>query len=378
MEATYHLQQIRDKESVQLSFFDSLKRKKRPQDCDTCGHRVSLLASRRLSKKSQNSRYSGTYQFEVPPPEVDSQESTLSSSTRGGGALGAMLEAASKLEDGRIEFGEVGDLRTSMDYRATMERLNQDNDTSIAEHLGRAQNALMLAWSLATTHSGLWTVEHELVVEHVAENMVKLFSAVLQFRSKRLKELGITMATVLQGTKRTVQKTNPSNSDKKINRRLLLVLNLYKSILQLLRFDALGRHLMVISVRFASSTTQTLLSSKILGVKSAAWQSLYGCYTLLNFSEEALSRVYVSVPSLLPWYNQLPASVQAKCSGVFQNSVLVFLKKLYDGHAVDRGVRKEEVMSNGAANPLARTESVKGSFTSLVEEPVAELCGYAR
>lgn len=372
MEATYHLQQIRDKESVQLSLFDSLKRKNRSS---VASNRASLVASKRLSARSQ--QVYEPYKFEVPPPDVDSQEGSIhsSNSVRNSGTLSAVMAAMSNLSEGKVEFGEVDNLETTLDYRLAAEQLHQDNNISIAEHLGRAQNALMLAWSLAATHCGLWTVEHEMVAEHIADNLVKLFSAVLQFRSKRLRELGVTMATVLHGARRASSSTDTGQPSHKFNRRLLLVLNLYKSVLQLVRFDALGRHLMVVAVKFALDTTQTLMSSKAFTQKSLAWQGLYGCYTLLSFSEEALSRVYVSVPSLLPWYNQLPTQLRDQHSDVFQNSVLVFLKRLYSDQTVpsdsEGGQNRDSLAIQGPSD--SQDVSTKNQ-----EKRVAELNGYAR
>ena len=289
MESGHHLRKLQDSQRVQISLFDSMKKRKsagsKTSVKERSAHRLGLSASNNMAKKTRFSEGTHAYHFEEAP--VDVLENNYDSDVDGD-----YSPQIAGMDQGVLDFGDIGNLNTTLDYR----KLDLDEGLTLPELISRTQCALVLAWNLGASHTGLWTLDHETVMENVTDNLIQLFAVVLHTKAKMLKKVGGLVNTILS-------KSQKKSFPKKANKKLILVLDLYKSLMHTLRLDGHSRHLMVCATRFTYSNVRMLLSCESLSLKETKSKTLHGCYMVLQFAEMALSRIYTSIHSDLPWQN---------------------------------------------------------------------------
>jgi len=128
--------------------------------------------------------------------------------------------------------------------------------------LGLVSQALMLSWSLAATHSGTWTMEHETIADAVAYNFIKLFAVILVDR-----ENGEEDAT-----------------------RLRRVLELYRRIVRVSAMDHIGQHLPLVLVTFVCRSTELFLKMRLTGSKGL--HTLHAVALAIRFAEQQYTKTY--------------------------------------------------------------------------------------
>lgn len=167
---------------------------------------------------------------------------------------------------GKIVFGDEENASASIDWK----NLVDEDSLTPRDYLSLVQRELALAWGLASSHVGIWTAEHEEVVNSVSHNLVKFCSILLEADETLQAPRG--------------QKTPPE---------LTRVLSFFKHITSLLCMDALGKKLLVSYARFVHSIIELLLRTKTLARSRV--HTLNGCCLILRYAERHLVRVYSSV-----------------------------------------------------------------------------------
>ena len=284
-ESTRHIRRVHDSHNHGASMFDSMKKQgpagRRGKKGGLGQHRGSRI---QLAAPSGHSgSHAGAneprmeYMFEEP--EEDALDATLDKAV-GSRATGSMNGPVQDLGEGRLMFGDLD----SMNVTADFVRLAQEDGLATAEHLDRAHRALMTAWSLAVSHTGVWTVDHEDALCLITQNLTRLLALLLHSDTKTLKEMD-----ALMGLKQ-------SGKAGKKHRGLSKVLRTFTSLLHLLQLDSLHRNVQVCVLDLIHSTVTLLSSSPHLQLVQPHGQTLQGCYALLRHSETVLLKTYSSLP----------------------------------------------------------------------------------
>ena len=344
LEATQQLKKLRSANHTQAGLFGN-SRSKQSSKQSVLNKRTSLVAGNEIAHRTQSHTEANSYRFEAEPEGL-AYGGENESDAEGQGQGSPQING---LSHGRLDFGDVGNLATTLDYNA----LSVDEDMSAADRISTAQMALMQAWNLAASHVGLWTLEHEVVADNIADCLTQLFAVLLATDSKVLKDIGSTVARILRQSR--------ENSPKKINKQLVLVLRLFKTILQTLRFDTHSRHLMVCSTKFTNSTVAMLLRNEHLSANEKRSRTLHGCYILLKYAEASLASIYSDVPHTQPYSNVKLYESPIEQNDQYQPAVFVYTAAPREGLDSMRNNGDVTAGSSEAVNGgLHVTENVGG------------------
>ena len=204
------------------------------------------------------------YQFE-PQAEVDSSHEDDDVD-----GVSALEKAMQHLDGGRIEFGDVDNMNTTLNH--------SEFDVSGSEHVDMAIRGVSLAWNLAASHVGLWTAAHEDVVGELRETTLWLFEVLLRCSSDTLHKLD------------RIQECGSQKDG------LTKVLNLFITILKVLKFDNGFRHLLVCAIKLVHAVVDVLLRCGDSKRMKSCLTVLHRSCALLRFSELALSACYNRPP----------------------------------------------------------------------------------
>ena len=307
-ESDRHMRRIRDKQNMQLNLFESLRSQGNTLDKNKKGPQVSFRVSG--SHLREDGSVGTGFHFEVAPNENllnETQESDIAdfgSSQNLGGDMNASF--------GKIIFGDMENLNSTRD----VERFLAEDLTS-AQHMIETQKTLILAWSLAASHVGVWTENHEAIMSHVLHNFTRLFQIILKSENTVINEFGALLN---------------SHSSNDADRKISLVLKLYKLLVHLCNLDMVHQNLFPVTLRLTHETINVLLNNEELKQRPERFETLHGCYTLLHYTELALSRTYThisgqvscnSVPALLQFANtdmKAPAVMCTYSSGILRST----------------------------------------------------------
>lgn len=253
-----HFQYVRGQQKLHFSLFQAFKSTRNSPDAAQ-GVDWNVRKRRGLASGAAPRRRT-PYKFESTPD--DALDGTLELDSPSTGRSGLEVSA----ECGRIIFGDEGNVAASADFGNLMD----EDGLTASDYLTLLQKELILAWGLAASHVGLWTVEHEEALNTVAHNLVKTCAVLLE---------SIDPASTV--------------GDQKGSAQLTRVLSFLKQVSSVSCMDALGKKLMVCYVRFVHSTVELLLRSKAL--KRSRVHTLNGCYLILRYVEHQLGRVYLLV-----------------------------------------------------------------------------------
>ena len=278
LESNRYLRKVKEAQKTQFKLFDSIKRENKAaavnKKYSQSQERLGLQAGKSMLRES--SRYGAPtvgYRFEEPPADLDED---------GTDTLNATLDSdlpedpvVGKMQAGKISFGDVNNMNTTMDYRT----LAREEGLSVNQYIERCQKCLMLAWSLGASHVGVWMGDHETIMLNIVHNMVRLFAALLHGSQGVVKELTGVDKTSL-------------NSEKKSNKKLIKVLKLYSRMLQLLRLDYVCKHMQVVALKLAQDTVHMLITNQDLYLCETKRATFHGALVLLKYTEAELLNIY--------------------------------------------------------------------------------------
>lgn len=317
-----HFQYVRSQQKLHFSLFQAFK-STRNSPAAAQGLDWSVRKRRGLAASISPKRRT-PYKFEATPDDALDGTLELESPATGGSSLEVPPDC------GRIVFGDEGNVAASADFGNLMD----EDGLTAGDYLILLQKELILAWSLAASHVGLWTLEHEEVLNTIAHNLVKTCAVLLE---------SIDPASAVGDRKGSVQLTR--------------VLSFLKQISSVSCMDALGKKLMVCYVRFVHSAVELLLRSKAL--KRSRVHTLNGCYLILRYVEHQLGRVYMFVEG-----------------GLGVVDVISSLSHVGAGHRVktslpgDAVVQPDELSTDGISSEEIRT--MQAMQTS--QCPIAQNC----
>jgi hypothetical protein len=226
---------------LRSSFFE---RSSVVDDASRARRRGLARASTRTDSRSRNK-----YAFETTPSDADDDADDLP-------VDGGVFRANS----GKVIFGDFDNMMKTSElqrYGSIAENGESGNFVELCS------KELIFAWGLMTTHSGVWTVDHETVAENVVRSTVRLFSAIL-------------------------------DNDERDG--LSRVLSLFRRFLELASNDCLGQHLLIVSTTFVHRTAELLLRAKILRRISCP-AVLHGVSLAIRFAERHFARTYAVKPA---------------------------------------------------------------------------------
>ena len=281
-EANRHLRLIRDQHKLQMTMFETLKKQRKRQQRSNikfgkAEKRIGLLHG--LDTTAELPNIYQNYRFEKEPD--GSLNKTLESDLDDVDPKGQGAMANIDFNMGKIMFGDVENMNATLDYR----HLFAEEGISLAEHINRCQKGLILAWGLAATHSGHWTIDHEDVANHIAHDMAKLFSVILHSSPDVLKELEAVLGQPVPKIRKAKQM-----------RTIMKVLSLFQTMMRMLNLDAIHRHLIVCAFSFVHSSVDAMLKQKTVAHEDPKMATLHGCYVLLKLSEFMMAKTYASPP----------------------------------------------------------------------------------
>ncbi|XP_048256398.1 uncharacterized protein LOC124134597 [Haliotis rufescens] len=270
-ESSKHLKWIQDQEGIDMTLASpyNLPVDRAEHDRMVNRKRERMLAeSRSRPQRLKNLRYS----FEDLTGSLnDTQDSEVSAVLDDGfGQFGAMQN----LSSGKIMFGEPEMMMATVDSSY----LSMAEQEAVAKRMQAAKVALFMSWKLAASHSDIWTSDLDRVAKSIAQNMVKMFSLILNCPP-------------------VSEMINPSVQSPAIqNSGLFQVMTMYRQMLDLLQFDVLHQHLTPVSLQLMHHTAKLVLDSPGLDQLDPRLKTLSGCYTLLRFSEKTFNKTYVWLP----------------------------------------------------------------------------------
>jgi hypothetical protein len=203
---------------------------------------ASRARRRGLVRASTRSR--SKYSFETTPSDADDDADDFPVD---GGTFRA--------NSGKVVFGDVDNMMKTSELQRYGSVAENGETGGFVELCSKE---LILAWGLVTTHSGVWTIDHEAVAENVVRSIVRLFSAVI---------------------------------DNDERGGLSRVLSLFRRLLELASNDCLGQHLLMVSTTFVRRTAELLLRSKTLR-KMSCPAVLHGVSLVIRFAEQHFARTY--------------------------------------------------------------------------------------
>ena len=222
------------------------------------------------------------------------------------------------LSHGKILFAECDDDVIDLDNIAGLTTLE-----AISRHFEVAENSLFTCWKLAVSFSDLWNSEADTTTKYVTHNFVKLFSIILDFPN---------MEEILNH-----RQLKPSTAQ---NPRLFYIVNTFKKIMELLRFDIINQHLMPPALKFVHHTLELVLNNRELHASDPRIKTLSGGYALLKFAESILNRVYVWVPKSSAAYTGLPLEVRGQQRHAYEPAILM------KAHLSPRSVAREIIYTD--------------------------------
>lgn len=249
VESQWHLEQI-----------DNNARRQKP------GHarRKNIqLAGLKVSASARS--IDAVYQFEQATKDVSQEEDAVD-------GVSALERAMLHLDGGQIEFGDIGNMNATIDFSEFGCKAVSDSG-----HIDMAKHNVLLAWNLAVSHVGLWTVAHEDVVDELQHSMLWLFEVLLCCSGDTLHQLN------------SIQESDAPCCE---NNGLTKVLNLFRTVFKLLRFDNGCRHLMACTIKLVHATVDVLLRSSDSKRTKSCLIALHRSCALLRFSEVALDTCY--------------------------------------------------------------------------------------
>lgn len=222
------------------------------------------------------------------------------------------------LSHGKILFAECDDDVIDLDNIAGLTTLE-----AISRHFEVAENSLFTCWKLAVSFSDLWNSEADTTTKYVTHNFVKLFSIILDYPN---------MEEILNH-----RQLKPSTAQ---NPRLFYIVNTFKKIMELLRFDIINQHLMPPALKFVHHTLELVLNNRELHASDPRIKTLSGGYALLKFAESILNRVYVWVPKSSAAYTGLPLEVRGQQRHAYEPAILM------KAHLSPRSVAREIIYTD--------------------------------
>ncbi|XP_067677557.1 ciliogenesis and planar polarity effector 1-like isoform X1 [Haliotis asinina] len=270
-ESSKHLKWIQEQEGIDLTLASpyNLPVDKAEQDKMANRKRERMLAeSKSKPQRLKNLHYS----FEELTGSLnDTQDSEVSVVLDDGfGQFGAMQN----LSSGKIMFGEPEMMLATVDSSY----LSMAEQEAVAKRMQAAKVALFMSWKLAASHSDIWTSDLDRVAKSIAQNMIRMFSLILNCQP-------------------VSEMINPSIQSPAIqNGGLFQVMTMYRQMLDLLQFDVLHQHLIPVSIQLMHHTAKLVLESSGLDQLDPRLKTLSGCYTLLRFSEKTFNKTYVWLP----------------------------------------------------------------------------------
>ena len=299
MESNHHLRRVRDQQKISLTLYDSMRRQGRVTKKLSLSNGV-VGGRRMVNKVNTRKETNEPYRFEEP--EDDALNNSLDDEGGDFGVFGTEIPTGN-MDNGKIFFGDLDNLNTSVDNLEASGTLEEN--LSVVQLMEKAQNTLLLAWSLGASHTGLWTEEHEDVATNIAHNLLRLFTLLLQSSPDVAREL----------------LTERPQSRPVKNPRLARVLHILRTLLHILRLDAPQQHLMVCSVRLAHSALRLLLTDPHLLKVEPRLNTLHGSFTLLTCMEQVFSGIYSCLPKTAV-VNSLSISVQQESLALFEPPTL--------------------------------------------------------
>lgn len=279
LESNRQLRRLRELQKTQLTLFDSVRRH------GSAASRKYVPAERRIGLAKERSSYGPPtvgFRFEPPPDDLSDDDGDMDE-------LNATLDAdlpddplLKHMAAGKISFGDVDNMSTTLDYRGMAAIACDDSELSVEQTTEHARKCLLLAWGLAASHVGLWTADHETVVLNIIHNVVRVFTSMLH----------VTVAT--ETSAQSGGTTTHDGSGHK--RQLSQVLQVLAGMVQVLYLDAVYKHLQVAALRLAHDTVEMLLSNKYLPRSEPRQRTFHGAYVLLKFFETYLQQIYIDMP----------------------------------------------------------------------------------
>lgn len=236
------------------------------------------------------------------------------------------------LSHGKILFAECDDDVIDLDNTAGLTNLE-----AICRHFEVAENSLFTCWKLAVSYTDPWNTETDTTTKYVTHNFVKLFSIVLDFPN---------MEEIL-----TQRHLKPSAAQ---NPRLFFIVNTFKKIMELLRFDIINQHLMPRALKLVHDTLELVLNNRELYASDPRIKTLSGCYALLKFAESILNRVYVWVPKSSAAYTGLPLEVRGQQRHAYEPAILM------KAHLSPRSVAREIIYTDPRTLGLDQQSQLPG------------------
>jgi len=160
------------------------------------------------------------------------------------------------IDHGRIQVGHVKDPS------------NSDGTVSSGDNVGMVSKALMSAWRLAATNSGVWTPDHESVAADIARCFVKLFAFIL-----------VDVGSGEEG-----------------GTRLRRVLELFRHVVIVASLDQVGQHLSAVLVSFIRSSAQLFLEKHLTAANNSL-HALCDIALAVRFAEQHYARIYSLRPA---------------------------------------------------------------------------------
>lgn len=264
MEAATHLRHIRDKQHLSVNL----------DDHPVAGSRTSMPSS------------SARLQYVFEQPEEDALDKTLDNDIAD---LVKPLAGSALPEQGKIIFG--GDEGLSFEDAEQHAQASM----SVALELEKAYRCISLAWSLAASHTGVWTEHHEDAMKLLVHHTCKLLSIILVSDSKVIKQL----PTTYKATK---------------NMGIFYTLTLVRRILSLLKMDGSSGNLLVVALHMTHQLLQLFLRPP-KAKENRRLEAFQGCYILLTYIERTLLHIY--------WPSRTQHSIGrlTNCEDVFQSSL---------------------------------------------------------
>lgn len=283
--STSHLSYIRSQQKLRSSVFEAFRSLKKSDGFLLADKKHNFGGRRGLYVNAASPKSRTPYRFE-----------DASSDAVDGGVAFEYVNGRNGFMDegdfGKIVFGDEENASSSVDWK----NLVDEDCLTPRDYLLLVQKELVLAWGLASSHIGLWTVEHEEAMNTVSHNLVKFCSILL--------EADETLQAPDGG-----RKTSPE---------LTHVLSFFKHITSLLCMDALGKKLLVSYARFVHSIIELLLRTKTL--KRSRVHTLNGCYLILQYAERHLVKVYSSITDrsgIISMLDSLPGGICSQRSKYF-------------------------------------------------------------
>ena len=254
------------------------------------------------------------YQFEQQAEDSSHEDDDVD-------GVSALERAMQHLDGGRIEFGDTENMNTTLNY--------SEFDVSGSEHVDIAIRDVSLAWNLAASHVGLWTAAHEDVVGELRSATLWLFEVLLHCSGDTLRRGDC------------IQESGSRKDG------LTQVLNLFRTILNMLKFDCDFRHLMACAIELVHAGVDLLLRSGDSKRTKSCLTVLHRSCALLRFSEVALGACYNRPPmvtvngqpdklsTLIP---DVDSYVHETHEANYTGNEATDVKQLYNDHGQSSGI----------------------------------------